>query len=153
MVLSNSFYKKPLIKPLVSKIIYIVFMILKIAILIYSISMIENIIIYGGVFCCGCLGGCCLIHCTQLPPINEDLEEENYILRSIYDLSPRRWRPFNFSRTNSSDNNRQNVERTPEVTPRVVVQASAPSSEIIHANAEYADEVVALNRDAICENT
>ena len=33
MVLSNSFYKKPLIKPLVSKIIYIVFMILKIAIL------------------------------------------------------------------------------------------------------------------------
>lgn len=153
MVLSNSFYKKPLIKPLVSKIIYIVFMILKIAILIYSISMIENIIIYGGVFCCGCLGGCCLIHCNQLPPINEDLEEENYILRSIYDLSPRRWRPFNFSRTNSSDNNRQNVERTPEVTPRVVVQASAPSSEIIHANAEYADEVVALNRDAICENT
>ena len=115
--------------------------------------MIENIIIYGGVFCCGCLGGCCLIHCTQLPPINEDLEEENYISRSIYDLSPRRWRSFNFSRTNSSDNNRQNVERTPEVTPRVVVQASAPSSEIIHANAEYADEVVALNRDAICENT
>ena len=115
--------------------------------------MIENIIIYGGVFCCGCLGGCCLIHCTQLPPINEDLEEENYILRSIYDLSPRRWRSFNFSTTNSSDDNRQNVERTPEVTPRVVVQASAPSSEIIHANAEYADEVVALNRDAIYENT
>ena len=56
-------------------------------------------------------------------------------------------------RTNSSDDNRQNVERTPEVTPRVVVQASAPSSEIIHANAEYADEVVALNRDVICENT
>lgn len=108
--------------------------------------MIEKIIVYVGIYCCGCLSGCCLINCAQPPPLNENLDEETHTLRSIYDLSPRRWRSFNFI------NDTQNVERTPEVTPRVVVHASAPSSEIIHANAEYADEVVELNRDVICEN-
>lgn len=109
--------------------------------------MMENIIISAGVFCCGCLGGCCLASCLQPPrESSEDLEEENNMLRNfIYDMTPRRWRAF--TRVNSGVNTRRDIERTPEVTPRVVVQPTAPSCDIVHADAEYIDEPVEINRN------
>lgn len=117
-------------------------------ILIYCMCMIENIIMSAGLFCCGCLGGCCVANCSQPPhEVNETLEEENNMLRNfIYDMTPRRWRSF--TRTNSDEDNRPSANRTPEVTPRVMIQASAPSCEVIHANAEYINDIVELNGDS-----
>ena len=65
--------------------------ILKIAIFIfniyYSTCVIEKIIVYGGIYYCGCLSASCLINYAQPSLLNENLDEENYTLCSIYHLS------------------------------------------------------------------